>query len=68
MTTLDLVDDALDAYRGSALDGVFLGYMQWGRFCAEKGADPARDSIDHRGVAILKATTLVTGTTYLLRA
>ena len=68
MTTLDLVDDALDAYRGSSLDGVFLGYMQWGKFCAEKGADPTQDSIDHRGVAILKATTLVTGTTYLLRA
>ena len=67
MTTLDLVDDALDAYRGSSLDGVFLGYQQWGKFCAEKGADPARERIDHRGVAILKSPTMVTGATYLLR-
>jgi hypothetical protein len=68
MTTLDLVDDALDAYRGTSLDGLFLGHLQWGKFCAEKGADPTRERIDHRGVAILKATNLVTGTTYLLRA
>jgi hypothetical protein len=68
MSTLDLVDDALDAYRGSSLDGLFLGYMQWGKFCAEKGADPGQERVSHRGVAILKATTLVTGTTYLLRA
>jgi len=68
MTTLDLVDDALDAYRGTALDGVLLGYMQWARFCAEKGADPTRERIEHRGVAILKSPTMVTGASYLLRA
>jgi hypothetical protein len=68
MTTLELVDDALDAYRGASLNGLFLGYTQWGKFCAEMGADPARERVDHRGVAILKGAALVSGTQYLVQA
>ncbi len=68
MTTLELVDDALDAYRGASLNGLFLGYTQWGKFCAEMGTDPAKERIEHRGVSILKATALVSGTQYLIAA
>ena len=67
MNMLDLVDDALDAYRGSALGGVFLGHTQWGRFCAEVGVSPALESVTYRSVQILKGAALASGTMYLVR-